>query len=51
LPLFCSFFINPHNKLQEKEIETLEKEDLPLIEEMIEEGVNEQSQRPAVVTG
>ena len=50
LPLFCSFFINPYNKIQEKEIETLEKEDLPLIEEMIEEGVNEQSQRPAVVT-
>lgn len=51
LPLFCSFFINPHNKLQEKEIETLEKEDLPMIEEIIEEGVKEQSQRPAVVTG
>lgn len=50
LPLFCKFFINRTEDIQEEEVETLEsQEEEEEVEEIIEEGLAEESDRPAVV--
>jgi len=50
LPLFCKFFINKQNEIQEEEIETLEAGEEEEVEEMIEDGIEEESERPKVAT-
>lgn len=50
LPLFCKFFINYNEDIQEEEVETLEKGEKKEVEEMIEEGIEEESDRPKVAT-
>lgn len=50
LPLFCSFFINKKEEIQEEEVEVLEEGEEQEVEEMIEDGINEESNRPAVAT-
>jgi len=50
LPLFCKFFINQKQDIQEKEVETLEKGEEEEVEEMIEDGIEEESDRPEVAT-
>ncbi|TCZ67876.1 endonuclease/exonuclease/phosphatase family protein [Flaviaesturariibacter aridisoli] len=48
LPLFCRFFINPVDDAQEGEVETLEAGREEEVEEMIQEGKEEESSRPVV---
>lgn len=50
LPLFSKFYINKTEDIQEDEVETLEKEEEQEVEEMIEDGIAEQSERPQVAT-
>ncbi|UUV21878.1 endonuclease/exonuclease/phosphatase family protein [Paenimyroides aestuarii] len=50
LPLYCSFFIDKINNDQEDLVEPIEKEDYEDINEMIEEGKNEESNRESVAT-
>jgi len=50
LPLFCKFFINQKEDKQEEEVETLEKGEEVEVEEMIEDGIEEQSDRPELAT-
>ncbi len=50
LPLFCKFFINHEEDVQEEDVETLEKGEKEEVKEMIEEGIDEESDRPAVAT-
>lgn len=50
LPLFCKFFINKEIDEQEEEVETLEKDEIEEVLEIIEDGVEEESDRPDVVT-
>ncbi|RYY38234.1 MAG: endonuclease/exonuclease/phosphatase family protein [Chitinophagaceae bacterium] len=47
LPLYCRFFINPVDDAQEGEVETLEPGREKEVEEMIQEGKEEQGDRPA----
>lgn len=48
LPLFCKFFINYKEDMQEEEVETLEKGEEEEVEEMIEDGIEEEGDRPEV---
>lgn len=48
LPLFCKFFINYKEDMQEEEVEVLEKDEKEEVEEMIEDGIEEESERPEV---
>lgn len=48
LPLFCKFFINYKEDMQEEEVETLEKGEEEEVAEMIEDGIEEESDRPEV---
>jgi len=50
LPLFCKFFINQTEDSQKEEVETLEEGEEEEVEEMIEDGINEESDRPAIAT-
>lgn len=49
LPLFCKFFINYKEDTQEEDVETLEQEEKQEVKEMIEDGIEEESDRPVVV--
>lgn len=49
LPLYCKFFINHEEDVQEEDVETLEAEEKEVVDEMIEEGIEEESDRKAVV--
>lgn len=46
LPLFCKFFINQKEDMQEEEVETLEEGGEQEVEEMIEDGIEEESNIP-----
>lgn len=48
LPLYCRFFINHKSTKQESKVEELEKGELSEVNEMIEEGKKEESDRPQV---
>ena len=48
LPLFCKFFINHKEDIQEEDVETLEEGEAEEVEEMIEDGIEEESDRPEV---
>ena len=50
LPLFCSFIINKNDTIQKEEIEKLEEEEKEVVDEIIEEGIEEESDRPAVAS-
>lgn len=50
LPLFCKFFINQTNDIQEDELEALEKGEKEEVQEMIKDGMEEQSDRPEIAT-
>ncbi|OBX27126.1 endonuclease/exonuclease/phosphatase (EEP) superfamily protein YafD [Gelidibacter algens] len=50
LPLFCSFFIDKNEDIQEEEVETLEAGEKEEVEEMIADGIEEEGDRPAVAT-
>lgn len=50
LPLFCKFYINYKEDVQEEDVETLEKGEKQEVEEMIEDGIEEESDRLKVVT-
>jgi len=50
LPLFSKFFINQKEDIQEEEVETLEKGEKEEVAEMIEDGIDEESDRPEVAT-
>lgn len=50
LPLFCKFFINHKENIQEEEVETLEKGEEKEVEEIIKDGIDEESDRPEVAT-
>lgn len=49
LPLYCSFYINKKIDVQEDDVESLEKNELQEVDEMIQEGIEEESDRPQVV--
>lgn len=48
LPLFSRFFMNQSEDIQEDEIEILDSDEQEEVEEMIDEGVEEESDRPQV---
>jgi len=48
LPLYCRFYIDTANPVQEKETEDLEQGDMEEVNEMIEEGKKEEGDRDAV---
>ena len=48
LPLYCTFFINKEEDIQEDEVETLHEDDLEEVDELIENGIEEDGNRPAV---
>lgn len=48
LPLFCKFFINEKVEVQEAEVETLNEGEKEEVEEMIDDGIEEQGDRPEV---
>lgn len=50
LPLYCKFYIDPKNDAQEDEIETIEAGDLKEVDELIQAGKEEESDRETVVT-
>lgn len=50
LPLFCKFFINQKENMQEEDVETLENGEAEEVEEMIKDGIEEESDRPKVAT-
>jgi endonuclease/exonuclease/phosphatase (EEP) superfamily protein YafD len=50
LPLFCKFFINQKENMQDEEVEKLEKGEEEEVEEMIKDGIDEESDRPEVAT-
>ncbi len=50
LPLFCKFFINHFEEVQEEQVEILEEGEEEEVEEMIEDGIEEESDRPEVAT-
>lgn len=50
LPLFSKFYLNKSDDIQEDEVEALAKSDKQEVEKMIIDGVEEQSDRPAVAT-
>ena len=48
LPLYCSFFINKKEDLQEDEVETLHEDELEEVDELIEKGIKEDGNRPNI---
>ncbi|MDW5290317.1 endonuclease/exonuclease/phosphatase family protein [Formosa sp. PL04] len=48
LPLFCNFYINKEENVLEEQVETLDAEEEEEVEEMIENGKEEQGDRPTV---
>ena len=50
LPLFCSFFINKKEEVQEKETESLKKEEKKEVDKIIKDGIEEEGDRDAVAT-
>lgn len=48
LPLYCSFFINKKEDIQEDEIETLHEDDVEEVDELIEKGIEEDGNRPEI---
>ena len=50
LPLYCSFFINKKEDLQEDEVETLHEDDMEEVDELIEKGIEEDGNRPTIAT-
>lgn len=48
LPLFCKFFINIDEDMHEEEVETLDVEEAEEVEDMIEDGIEEEGERPPV---
>lgn len=50
LPLFCKFHIDHHDPVNEDEVIELEKGEMAEVNEMIEEGKKEESEREEVVT-
>ncbi len=50
LPLYSRFFVNHSSDIQEEEVEVLDEEESEEVEEMIEDGIEEESDRPAVAT-
>ncbi|CDF77782.1 hypothetical protein, endonuclease/exonuclease/phosphatase family [Formosa agariphila KMM 3901] len=50
LPLFCNFFINEKEHMKEDEVETLNTDEEEEVEEMIEDGNEEDGDRPAVAS-
>ncbi|WP_243735811.1 endonuclease/exonuclease/phosphatase family protein [Christiangramia sabulilitoris] len=48
LPLYCKFYINKVESVQDEEVEVLEEEEHEEVEEMIEDGIEEESDRPVV---
>lgn len=50
LPLFCKFFINHKEDAQEEEVETLEEGEEEEVEKIIQDGIEEESDREKVVT-
>ena len=48
LPLFCEFSINQEERIQESDVETLEKGEMKEVDEMIKVGIDENSDRPIV---
>jgi len=48
LPLYCRFYLNTTNPVQEPAVEHLENEKLQEVDEIIEKGKEEESDRPAV---
>lgn len=49
-PLFCNFFINQKEEEQEEEVETLDEGEDDEVEEMIEDGIEEEGNRAEVAT-
>ena len=50
LPLFCSFFINKEEEIQEEETESLKEEEKKEVEKIIQDGINEEGNRDAIAT-
>jgi len=50
LPLFCNFFINDKEDMKEDDVETLDAEEAEEVEEMIEDGLEENGDRPVVAS-
>ncbi|MDH6250443.1 endonuclease/exonuclease/phosphatase (EEP) superfamily protein YafD [Chryseobacterium sp. H1D6B] len=50
LPVYCEFFIDPHNNGQEERVEKATSEEKAEAEEMIQDGKEEDGSRDAVVT-
>ncbi len=50
LPLFCKFFINQKEDIQEEEVETLKEGEEEEVEKMIEDGIKEEGNRPEVAS-
>lgn len=48
LPLYCTFFINKKEELQEDAVETLHENELEEVDEIIEKGIEEDGNRPTV---
>jgi endonuclease/exonuclease/phosphatase (EEP) superfamily protein YafD len=48
LPLFCTFYINRHDDAQEELVEILEHGDLEEVNQMIEDGIKEEGNRPQI---
>ena len=50
LPLFCSFFINKEEEIQEEETESLKEEEKKEVDKIIQDGINEEGNRDAIAT-
>lgn len=50
LPLYCTFFINKKEDIQEDELEYLQDDEKQEVEELIQKGIEEEGDRPTVVT-
>ncbi len=50
LPLFCKFFINQKENIQHNQVQKLEAGEKEEVEQMIEDGINEKSDRPEIAT-
>ena len=50
LPVYCQFYIDQHNNDQKEEIEHATAEEKKEAQEMIQEGIEEDGERDAVVT-
>ena len=49
LPLFCSFFMNKDVDIQEEKVEYLNEEERQKVNEIIKNGIEEESDRPKIV--